>query len=97
MNLRIPNSINQWLIEFDPYGFTREEGWLESAEKTEDILQLAHVYADGPIIDVGWYAGLFRAVVVRGDWTKPIETVESKDAALIEITVYKWLSEYENG
>ena len=68
-NKRIPDSINQWNIEYDPYGFSKEETWLEAAELTEDILQLQHIYADGPVLDVGWYNGIYRAVVVMDkDW-----------------------------
>ena len=98
MNLRLPAAINQWHVEFDPYGFANQVDWLKQAERTEDILQLAHVYSDGPIIDVGFYAHVFRACVIRnGDWDDPVESFESESEGEIENWIYSALDRYANG
>ncbi|GGM17728.1 hypothetical protein GCM10009425_30840 [Pseudomonas asuensis] len=36
MNPYLPLDINQWSVDFDPYGFTVRADWLTQAEKTED-------------------------------------------------------------
>jgi hypothetical protein len=64
MNHDLPADINLWHIEHNPYGFASNENWLETAAKTEDILQLAHVYTDGPVIDVGFYADRFKVLII---------------------------------
>ena len=97
-NPEISDSINQWGIEFDPYGFTTKVNWLEDAEKVEDILQLQHVCANGPILDLGFYNGVYRVVIVFGqDWDNPIELAESSSVKEIKQKIYTWLAKYENG
>lgn len=97
LNSKITSDINQWHIAHDPYGFTQNEDWLRKAEKTEDILQLQHVYAEGPILDVGWYNGIYRAViVVEENWEEPIEKVESESENVVSDMVYKWLGQFAN-
>ena len=98
MNRRLPAAINQWHVEFDPYGFAKQAGWLKQAERTEDILQLAHVYSDGAIIDVGFYSQVFRAYVIRsGNWDDPVEVFESTSEGDIENWIYSALERYANG
>ena len=97
-NRKITSDINQWHIDHDPYGFIQSEEWLLKAEKTEDILQLQHVYADGPILDVGWYNGVFRVMVILNDnWEQPIEQAESKLESVVSEIVYKFIGKYANG
>lgn len=97
-NKHISDSINQWSIEYDPYGFAKEELWLEGAELTGDILQLQHIYDNGPVLDVGWYDGVYRAVVIIDkDWENPIEVIESTGTSKITKALYSWLTKYENG
>ena len=98
MNPDLPSCINQWHVEYDPYGFTRNANWLQSAEKTEDILQLAHIYADGPIIDIGYYSGSYLAVVIRdGDWENPHESFSSTSSDAISKWLYSALHRFQNG
>lgn len=98
MNHRLPAAINNWHVRFDPYGFAIHADWLKQAEKTEDILQLAHVYSDGPIIDVGFYSHVFRVCIIRnGNWEDPIETFESRSEGDIEYWIYLALERYANG
>ena len=97
-NRKITSDINQWHVDHDPYGFIQSEEWLLKAEKTEDILQLQHVYADGPILDVGWYNGVFRVMVILNDnWEQPIEQAESKSESVVSEIVYKFMGKYANG
>jgi len=98
MNLDLPPEINQWHVEYDPYGFTKSANWLSSAEKTEDILQLAHIYADGPIVDVGFYSGLFKVLIIRdSDWDNPYESFASTSFLEITTWLYSALQRYANG
>lgn len=98
MNPRLPAALNQWHVEFDPYGFANNADWLKQADKTEDILQLAHVYSDGPIIDVGFYPEQFRSFVIKNeDWANPIEVFESTSEADMENWVYSAIERYANG
>lgn len=98
MNPDLPSAINQWHIVFDPYGFSLKSSWLEDAEKTEDILQLAHVYDNGPVIDVGFYRNRYKVYVIKDqDWDEPIEEFESRSCDKIVQWVYHALSCYENG
>ncbi len=96
-NKDIPDSINQWHVEFDPYGFTDDVNWLEKAEKTEDILQLQHVYDDGPIIDVGFYNGIYKLVaVLKDDWDHPLDKFDSTSVQEITKKTYELMTKYEN-
>jgi hypothetical protein len=98
MNTDLPPAINQWHVEYDPFGFTKSSGWLTSAEKTEDILQLAHIYGDGPIVDVGFYSGLFKVLVIRNnDWDDPHESFASASTKEITTWLYTALDRYANG
>ena len=98
LNPKISDWINMWNIEFDPYGFLKNENWLEGSALTEDILQIHQIYADGPILDVGWYEGKYRVVVVQEDsWDNPIEILESNQPPKIKDAVYSWLNKYQNG
>lgn len=98
MNHRLPAAINQWHVEFDPYGFANRADWLTLAQRTEDILQLTHVYSDGPIIDVGFYSHVFRGCVIQnGDWDDPVESFESESVDDIENWIYSTLDRYANG
>ncbi len=36
------------------------ENWLVTAKKTEDILQLSHIYQEEPILDVGFYTKNYK-------------------------------------
>ncbi len=87
-----------WDVEFDPYGFLEHENWLENSEKTEDILQVHHIFAVGPILDVGWYENTYRVVVVlEGGWDKPIESFQSTIQSEIKNAVYNYLNKYQGG
>ncbi|CAL2075574.1 conserved protein of unknown function [Tenacibaculum sp. 190524A02b] len=97
-NLKISSSINQWHIEYDPNGFIDSENWLNNAEKTEDMLQLSHVYADGPVIDVGFYGELYKIFVIYNEnWEDPKEVFESKNMDLISDKVYELMDKYVGG
>ncbi|WP_370003324.1 hypothetical protein, partial [Winogradskyella sp.] len=63
-NSKISSNINQWNIEYDQNEFVSNENWLVTAEKTEDILQLSHVYEEGPILDVGFYRKNYKIYVI---------------------------------
>ena len=90
--------MNQWDVRFDPYGFVEREDWIDVAEEVEDILQLQHVYKDGPIIDVGYYTDLFRIYVIEGqDWEHPIEVITIEDISEVSAVVYHLMDKYENG
>jgi len=98
MNHELPPEINQWHIEYDPYGFTQRTDWLTSAERSEDILQLAHIYADGPIIDVGFYSGLFKVLIIRdSNWDNPHESYESDSSSEARPWLYSAIKRYANG
>lgn len=98
MNFRLPSTINQWHVEFDPYGFAHDADWLKQAERTEDILQLVHVCSDGPIIDLGFYSHSYRVHVIRNkNWECPVEVFESKSEREIENWIYSALERYANG
>ena len=73
-----------WNIEYDQSGFTLNTDWLILAKKTEDILQLGHIYADGPILDVGFYEKSYKVYIIyNNDWDKPTEVFESQETELI--------------
>ncbi|WP_046746274.1 hypothetical protein [Kordia zhangzhouensis] len=59
-NSKISSNINQWNIEYDQNGFASDENWLITAEKKEDILQLSHIYQEGPVLDVGFYTENYK-------------------------------------
>ncbi len=97
-NKRISSNINQWQVEFDPYGFTENEDWLVNAEKTEDILQLSHIYGDGPLLDVRYYNGVYKAMVIlNSDWDSPLENEDSQETNIIVNAIYRWIDKYANG
>ncbi len=98
MNPEIGAAINQFHVEHDPYGFVEDSNWLLNAAKVENILQLGHVYGDGPIIDVGFYGEFYRAVVIRDlDWERPVEQFESDDPAEINRWLLVAIDRYANG
>lgn len=98
MNFQIPDAINQWSIDHDPYEFIKTSDWLDLANKVEDILQISHVYADGPIIDVGYYSDNFVAqVIAHNNWVEPIEKFVSHDTNKINRWLHTMLKKYENG
>lgn len=97
MNPDLPSEINQWHVVHDPYGFAESVEWLTFAERTEDILQLGHVYADGPIVDVGFYSDRYRVLVIRdGNWDSPHESYESPSCSEITAWLYSALKRYAN-
>jgi hypothetical protein len=96
-NTKIPESIRSWVVSFDPYGFSSKENWLEEAEEVEDILQITHSTSEGPILDVGYYGKMFKAVVVsKNDWEQPVESIESSLPTDIATRVYEWIEKYAN-
>jgi hypothetical protein len=98
MNKFINSNINQFDIEWDPYGFTNNDKWFLDVEKTEDILQLAHIYSEGPIIDLGWYRNTFKIHVVKNcDWDNPVEVIENRTAEDSANNIYKLIDKYSNG
>ncbi len=97
-NSKISSNINQWNIEYDQNGFVSDENWLITAEKTEDILQLSHIYQEGPILDVGFYTENYKIYVIYdNDWEKPKEVFESKIAESITEKLYELIDKYANG
>ncbi|MCB0398701.1 MAG: hypothetical protein KDD26_03590 [Winogradskyella sp.] len=97
-NRRISSNINMWNIEYDQNGFTSNKDWLIQAEKTEDILQLSHIYEEGPILDVGFYRESYKIYVIYdNDWENPKEVFESQKMELIENKIYEWIDKYANG
>ena len=97
-NSNIPASVNQWNVEFDPYEFVEKENWLEEAAKVEDILQIEHVYGDGPVIDVGYYNGKYQGfLILANDWKNPLDSVKSESPKEVSDKVYEWLVKYDNG
>ena len=97
-NPKVSASINQWTVEFDPYGFAEDENWLEKADKVKDILRVEHVYVNGPILDVGYCGGKYIGVVIsENDWENPLESVESKLPKEVSDRIYEWLIQYANG
>jgi hypothetical protein len=97
-NKKISENINQWNIEYDPYGFSTDENWLKKAEKTEDILQICHINGDGPVIDVGFYRVSFKIYVIYGtDWENPKELFESKDIKKLSEKIYDLIDKYSKG
>jgi hypothetical protein len=98
LNNKIPSDINQWHVEYDQNGFLKNENWLKESYPTEDILQLSHVYEDGPILDVGFYGGKFKIYVIYDkDWDNPKEFFESSDPEIVTNKVYEFLNKYANG
>jgi hypothetical protein len=96
-NSKISNNINQWNIEYDQNGFVSDENWLVTAEKTEDILQLSHIYQEGPILDVGFYRENYKIYVIyENDWDKPKEVFESQKTEFIEDKLYELINKYAN-
>lgn len=97
-NSKISNNINQWHIEYDQNGFVSDENWLVTAEKTEDILKLSHVYEEGPILNVGFYTDNYKIYVIYdNDWDKPNEVFESQKIEFIEDKLYELIDKYANG
>ncbi|WP_100616392.1 hypothetical protein [Confluentibacter citreus] len=97
-NSKISSNINQWNIEYDQNGFMLNENWLVTAEKTEDILQLSHIYEEGPILDVGFYRENYKIYVIYdNDWEKPKEVFESNKKEFIEDKFYELIDKYANG
>ena len=87
-----------WNVEYDQSGFTLNKDWLIQAEKTEGILQLSHIYEEGPILDVGFYRENYKIYVIYdNDWENPKEVFESQKTELIENKVYEWIDKYANG
>ncbi|WP_027127298.1 hypothetical protein [Gelidibacter mesophilus] len=96
-NSKISSNINQWNIEYDQNGFVSDENWLVTAEKTEDILQLSHIYQEGPILDVGFYRENYKIYVIYdNDWDKPKEVFESQKTEFIEDKLYELIDKYAN-
>jgi hypothetical protein len=94
-NKKIFDNIKKWKIEFDSNGFEKDENWLKNAEKTEDILQLSHIYQKGTLIDVGFYNGNYKVYLIsENDWENPKEIFESEKADLISEKVYEWIEKY---
>ena len=97
-NSKISSNINQWNIKYDQNGFVSNENWLITAEKTEDILQLSHIYEEGPILDVGFYSKNYKVYIIYdNDWEKPKEIFESQKIELIENKIYEWIDKYASG
>ena len=85
-------------IDYDQNGFVSNEDWLLTAEKTEDILQLSHIYDEGPILDVGFYVKNFKIYVIYNyDWEKPAEIFESVQPELVSDKLYELIDKYANG
>ena len=97
-NSKISSNINQWNIEYDQNGFASDENWLVTAEKTEDILQLSHIYQQGPILDVGFYRENYKIYVIYdNDWDKPKEVFKSKTVESVTEKLYELIDKYANG
>ncbi|WP_369996239.1 hypothetical protein [Winogradskyella sp.] len=97
-NSKISSNINQWNIEYDQNEFVSNENWLVTAEKTEDILQLSHVYEEGPILDVGFYRKNYKIYVIyNNDWDNPKEVFESNITESITDKLYELIDKYANG
>ncbi len=97
-NIKIPGNINQWKIENDQNEFFSNENWLLNAKKTEDILQLSHIYQNGLILDLGFYRNNFKIYVIYDyDWENPKEVYESKEAKLVTEKLYELIDIYANG
>jgi hypothetical protein len=74
-----------------------DENWLVTAEKTEDILQLSHIYQDGPILDVGFHTENYKIYVIYdNDWDEPKEVFESQKTEFIEDKLYELIDKYTN-
>ena len=98
LNDKVPSDINQWHVDYDQNEFLKNENWLKDAYPTEDILQLSHVYEDGPIIDVGFYVEKFKIYVIYDkDWDNPKEIFESSDPEDVTEKVYEFLNKYAKG
>ena len=91
-NNKISSHIKQWHIEYDQNGFLSNEDWLLTADKTEDILQLSHVYQEGLILDVGFYQTSYKIYVIfKNDWDNPKEVFESNDTELVTNKLIKFI------
>ncbi len=97
-NTKLPPSIDQWRIEFDPNYIVSDENWLTTAEETEDILQLQHKFIEGLIVDVGFYVDRYKIYIVHNRaWDKPTEVFESRNTEEIMDKVYELIDKYANG
>ena len=97
-NTKIPGDINQWHVDHDQNGFLKNENWLKDAYPTEDILQLSHVFGDGPILDVGFYTDRFKVYIIYDkDWENPREVFESSDPEVVSEKVYEFIRKYAGG
>jgi len=98
LNDKIPNDINKWHVNYDQNDFLKNVNWLKDAFPTEDILQLRHVYVDGPILDVGFYEDRIKIYIIYDkDWDNPKEIFESSDPEIITVKVYEFITKYANG
>lgn len=98
LNKKISDSIDQWHVEFDLNGFVHDEHWLKNADRTEDILQLRHVFGDGPVLDVGYYGDRYRIYLIYDmDWDHPAEVFESTDPEVVANMVYEFMDKYATG
>jgi len=96
-NSKISSNINQWNIEYDQNEFISNKNWLVTAEKTEDILKLSHIYQEGPILHVGFYKENYKIYVIYdNDWEKPKEVFESQKTEFLEDKLYEWIDKYAN-
>ena len=98
LNDKIPNNINQWHVDYGQNEFLTNKNWLKDAFPTEDILQLSHIYRDGPVLDVGFYEDRFKIYIIYDkDWENPKEVFESSNPEIVTENVYELLEKYANG
>ena len=67
-NSKISGSINQRNIGYDQNWFVSDKNWLITAEKTENILQLSHIYQNRPILDIRFYSENYNIYISLSQW-----------------------------
>lgn len=98
MNSSLSTNIHQFDIDWDPYGFMDDDEWFLKVEKTEDILKLSHINANGPIIDFGWYGSSYKIFVIETfHWDEPVEIIETKDIKEAARLINSLIDKYANG
>jgi hypothetical protein len=97
MNEEISLAINHWKIEFDPYKILSNPNWIESVDLTEDLLQIQNSHSD-LIIDLGYYCGIFRIVVIEHtNWQYPVEEYVTNEIGDIDALLHAAVIKYKNG
>ena len=88
--------MNNWDIDYDPYGYGSSEAWFQGIKRVEDILRISHVWGD-VVLRVGYSEGVFVArVVVNGELARPVAREEVADPKHLTGVIDGFLERFVN-